>query len=69
MLIDKNYGFPGMFGLGNAQTKCSRSYNTPPFKVNHRSGKSADRNPPKLVWISAKTVTLILPDAEHRFNC
>ena len=53
----------GMFGLGNAQTKCTRSYNTPLVV------KPSKSYIPKLVWISAKTVTLLLPDAEHRFNC
>ena len=57
----------GMFGLGNAQTKCTRTYNTPSLT------KASSWNPlhsPKLVWISAKTVTLMLPDGtEHRFNC
>ena len=67
----------GMFGLGNAQTKCTRSYNTPPLVATPRTNSSSSRQQqqqsskftPKLVWISAKTVTLLLPDAEHRFNC
>ena len=61
----------GMFGLGNAQTKCTRSYNTPPVPVRGTSSSSsrAAVTTPKLVWISAKTVTLLLHDAEHRFNC
>ena len=57
----------GMFGLGNAQTKCTRTYNTPAL------AQAVQWNPmysPKLVWINAKTVTLMLPDGtEHRFNC
>lgn len=57
----------GMFGLGNAQTKCTRTYNTPVL------AQAVQWNPmysPKLVWISPKTVTLMLPDGtEHRFNC
>ena len=57
----------GMFGLGNAQTKCTRTYNTPVL------AQAVQWNPmynPKLVWISARTVTLMLPDGtEHRFNC
>ena len=56
-----------MFGLGNAQTKCTRTYNTPAL------AQAVQWNPmyaPKLVWISPKTVTLMLPDGtEHRFNC
>ena len=67
----------GMFGLGNAQTKCTRSYNTPIVNYGIGVGGSGrlvgpgavDKYVPKLVWISAKTVTLLLPDAEHRFNC
>jgi len=57
----------GMFGLGAAQTKCTRSYNTPPV------AKAVQWSPaysPKLAWMSGKTVTLMLPDGtEHRFNC
>ena len=57
----------GMFGLGNAQTKCTRSYNTP---VLAQAARWTASYCPKLVWMSAKTVTLMLPDgAEHRFNC
>ena len=58
----------GMFGLGNAQTKCTRSYNTTPILSSNPRSSSLHYTP-KLVWISAKTVTLLLPDAEHRFNC
>ncbi len=57
----------GMFGLGNAQTKCTRAYNTPALS------QAVQWNPmysPKLVWISGRTVTLLLPDGtENRFNC
>jgi hypothetical protein len=57
----------GMFGLGNAQTKCTRTYNTPVVAL------AVKWNPmynPKLAWIAAKTVSLLLPDGtEHRFNC
>uniref|UniRef100_A0A0K2TM39 WD repeat-containing protein 7 n=1 Tax=Lepeophtheirus salmonis TaxID=72036 RepID=A0A0K2TM39_LEPSM len=56
----------GMFGLGNAQTRCTKSYNVNP------SSKSSQWTPnhmPKLVWNGFKTVTLLLPDgAESRFN-
>lgn len=56
-----------MFGLGNAQTKCTKSYNVAPHP------QAANWNPtytPKLVWISPRTVTLLLPDGtENRFNC
>lgn len=57
----------GMFGLGNAQTKCTRTYNTPPAP---QSAKWTPARGPKLVWTSARTVTLLLPDGtENRFNC
>ena len=55
------------FFAGNAQTKCTRSYNVAPHP------QSANWNAtyaPKLVWISPKTVTLLMPDGtENRFNC
>jgi len=57
----------GMFGLGTSQTKCTRSYNTPPVAqaIQWSPGYNA-----KLVWMNGKTVTLMLPDGtEHRFNC
>ena len=55
-----------MFGLGNAQTKCTRSYNVAPHpQASHWNAMYA----PKLVWISPKTVTLLMPDGtENRFN-
>jgi hypothetical protein len=57
----------GMFGLGNAQTKCTRTYNTP---VLAQSANWTPHSCPKLVWISSRAVTLMLPEgAEHRFNC
>ena len=56
----------GMFGLGNAQTRCTKSYNVPPIP---KTVKWTPMHMPKLVWISAKTVTLLLPDGtESRFN-
>lgn len=56
-----------MFGLGNAQTKCTKSYNVAP----HPQAKQwSPTYSPKLVWISPRTVTLLLPDGtENRFNC
>ncbi|XP_049524738.1 WD repeat-containing protein 7 isoform X2 [Dermacentor silvarum] len=56
----------GLFGLGNAQTRCVRTYPTPPLPDSVRA------NPLKmaqLVWISSRTVTLMLTDgSEHRFT-
>ena len=56
-----------MFGLGNAQTKCTKSYNVAP---NPRASEWSPHLSPKLVWISPRTVTLLMPDGtENRFNC
>lgn len=56
----------GMFGLGNSQTKCTKSYSTSPVAEMTRL------NPlrlAKLVWINNRTVTLMLADgSETRFN-
>jgi len=57
----------GMFGLGQAVTRCTKSYSTAPVP------QVVQWNPlrsPRLVWVSAKTVTLLAPDGtETRFNC
>ncbi|XP_046914879.2 WD repeat-containing protein Rbcn-3B isoform X2 [Dermatophagoides farinae] len=56
----------GLFGLGNAQTKCVKSQSCPPMSEPVRSLgplKSA-----KLVWVSSKLVILLFADGkEHRF--
>ncbi|XP_054284086.1 WD repeat-containing protein 7 isoform X2 [Macrosteles quadrilineatus] len=56
----------GMFGLGNSQTKCTKSYSTSPVAEMSRL------NPmrlAKLVWISNRTVALMLADgSETKFN-
>ncbi|KAI5705427.1 hypothetical protein M8J76_002278 [Diaphorina citri] len=56
----------GMFGLGNSQTRCIKTYSTSPIAEMSRL------NPmrmPKLVWINNKTVTLMLADgSETRYN-
>ncbi|XP_065202818.1 WD repeat-containing protein 7 isoform X3 [Planococcus citri] len=56
----------GMFGLGNSQTKCIKSYSTSPIAELSRS------NPlklAKLVWINTRQVSLMLADgSETRFN-
>jgi hypothetical protein len=55
-----------MFGLGNSQTRCIKTYSTSPIAEMSRL------NPmrmPKLVWINNKTVTLMLADgSETRYN-
>ena len=56
-----------MFGLGNAKTQITRSYNVAPHP---QSSNWNAMYAPKLVWISPKTVTLLMPDGtENRFNC
>ncbi|XP_076382354.1 WD repeat-containing protein Rbcn-3B isoform X9 [Megalopta genalis] len=56
----------GMFGLGNSQTRCVKSYSTAPIN------DVARLNPmrlAKLIWINNRTVTLMLADgSETRFN-
>jgi WD repeat-containing protein 7 len=57
---------PGMFGLGQSQTKCVKGYSTAPIP------DVARLNPmrlAKLIWINNRTVTLMLADgSETRFN-
>ncbi|XP_044582134.1 WD repeat-containing protein 7 isoform X11 [Cotesia glomerata] len=56
----------GMFGLGNSQTRCVKSYSTAPMNDVMRL------NPmrlARLIWINNRTVTLMLADgSETRFN-
>ncbi|KAL2738736.1 WD repeat-containing protein 7 isoform X1 [Vespula squamosa] len=56
----------GMFGLGNSQIRCVKSYSTAPINDVTRL------NPmrlARLVWINNRTVTLMLADgSETRFN-
>ncbi|XP_057328000.1 WD repeat-containing protein 7 isoform X8 [Microplitis mediator] len=56
----------GMFGLGNSQTRCVKSYSTAPMNDVTRL------NPmrlARLIWINNRTVTLMLADgSETRFN-
>lgn len=56
----------GMFGLGNSQTRCVKSYSTAPIN------DVARLNPmrlARLIWINNRTVTLMLADgSETRFN-
>ncbi|XP_043192685.1 WD repeat-containing protein 7-like, partial [Amphibalanus amphitrite] len=56
----------GMFGLGHSQTRCVKTYSTPPLPEIVRM------NPPRqsrLVWVANKTVTLLLSDGtEQRYN-
>ncbi|XP_077561851.1 WD repeat-containing protein Rbcn-3B isoform X3 [Haemaphysalis longicornis] len=56
----------GLFGLGNAQTRCVRTYSTPPLPDSVRA------NPLKmarLVWVTSRIVILMLANgSEHQFN-
>lgn len=55
-----------MFGLGNSQIRCIKSYSTAPIN------DVARLNPmrlARLIWINNRTVTLMLADSsETRFN-
>nr|XP_018905616.1 PREDICTED: WD repeat-containing protein 7 isoform X1 [Bemisia tabaci] len=56
----------GMFGLGNSQTKCTKSYSTSPVAEMSRLNPT---RLPKLIWMNNRTVTLMLADgSETRFN-
>lgn len=63
-----------LFGLGNAQTKCIRTYSTP--IVPNATAVISMQNPtgskpivPRLVWIANKSLILMFSDGtEHRFN-
>ena len=56
----------GMFGLGHAQTRCVKTYSTPPLPEIVRLNPPRQ---PRLVWVGNKTVTLLLSDGtEQRYN-
>ncbi|XP_037068818.1 WD repeat-containing protein 7-like [Pollicipes pollicipes] len=56
----------GMFGLGHAQTRCVKTYSTPPLPEIVRLNPPRQ---PKLVWVGSKTVTALLADGtEQRYN-
>ncbi|XP_075211701.1 WD repeat-containing protein Rbcn-3B isoform X3 [Lycorma delicatula] len=55
----------GMFGLGNSQTKCTKSYSTSPVAEMSRLNPMRVA---KLVWINNRTVALMLAGTETRFN-
>ena len=57
----------GLFGLGNAQTKCVKWYPAPPMQDNVRA--AGPLNSAKLVWVSSKLLILLFADGkEHRFS-
>ncbi|CRK92912.1 CLUMA_CG006337, isoform A [Clunio marinus] len=56
---------PGMFGLGQSQTKCIKGYSTAPIPDVTRLNQMRLA---KLIWINNRTVTLMLADgSETRF--
>lgn len=55
-----------LFGLGNAQTRCVRTYNTPPADGKSMTGTRA---PARLVWVANKVVILMFADGtEYRYT-
>lgn len=56
----------GMFGLGNSQVRCIKSYSTAP--INDVSRLNPMRLA-RLIWINNRTVSLMLANSsETRFN-
>lgn len=56
----------GLFGLGNAQTRCIRTYNTP---LLNESVKNNPLKMARLQWPANKVVSLITDDnLEYRFS-
>ncbi|XP_053212301.1 WD repeat-containing protein 7-like isoform X2 [Panonychus citri] len=52
-----------LFGLGNSQTKCVKTFNTPP------NGPDNVTKLPRLLWVSNKTILLVFPDGrENKFT-
>ncbi|XP_015792137.1 WD repeat-containing protein 7-like isoform X2 [Tetranychus urticae] len=48
-----------LFGLGNSQTKCVKTFNTPPNVPDNVSKL------PRLLWVSSKTILLVFPDGRE----
>ncbi|RWS30859.1 WD repeat-containing protein 7-like protein [Leptotrombidium deliense] len=58
-----------LFGLGNSQTKCIRTYNTPPMSENVKSSSGNAAKGARLIWVSNKVVILMFGDgAESRYT-
>lgn len=62
-----------LFGLGNAQTKCIRTFNTPPANTGSLISLQAPTGPksslPRLVWVANKVLILMFSDgSEHRYS-
>jgi hypothetical protein len=56
----------GMFGLGNAQTRCVKSFSTAPVPDAVRMNPLRTA---RLVWINTRQVALMSPDgSESRFS-
>lgn len=57
----------GLFGLGNSQTRCIKSYNSPPMPEHVKA--TGPLKMARFVWLSNKSATLMFSDGkEFRFN-
>ncbi|RWS12537.1 WD repeat-containing protein 7-like protein, partial [Dinothrombium tinctorium] len=58
-----------LFGLGNSQTKCIRTYNTPPMSEKAKNSGNNSIKGTRLIWVSNKVVILMFGDgAESRYT-
>lgn len=61
-----------LFGLGNAQTRCIRTFNTPPASsgsVISLQQPTGLKSTPRLVWVANKVLILMFSDgSEHRYS-
>lgn len=57
----------GLFGLGNAQTRCVRTFNSPPMSDSVRA--TGPMKMARLIWVANKSVILMFADgSEHRYT-
>ncbi|XP_074605206.1 WD repeat-containing protein Rbcn-3B isoform X2 [Brevipalpus obovatus] len=55
-----------LFGLGNSQTKCIKTFNTPPSIPSPESDTSSM---PRLLWTNSKMILLLFPDGrEYKYS-
>jgi WD40 repeat protein len=58
-----------LFGLGNSQTKCVRTYNTPPVPESARAAGAGLAKVARLIWVANKVVILMFADgSEYRYS-
>ena len=61
-----------LFGLGNAQTRCIRTFNTPPANsgsVISLQQPTGSKSTPRLIWVANKVLILMFSDgSEHRYS-